>query len=373
MKLLSSPFSTCSLILLMEALIVAGALLIDQLFGEAENRFHPVAWMGNFIAYFWNKRPGLVSRGKPKDRGKLKEGAAGGKPSEMGKRIPLFLFGSFISIFGGALFSLPMVLPALIPTLLPALLPRFLSGSGSFPVIPVLIFILCSIILLKPVFSLRKLLEVGEEISQALGEGEIDRARQLTAYHLVSRPTEHLEEEKIAAAVIESLAENMSDSFASPLFWYALAGLPGAWAYRYINTCDAMLGYRHGAYEWGGKFPARLDDLLNFIPARITGAAILLSRPKNIGRGPTSHTSLPALSRYARVTVSPNAGYPIAAAALSLSVRLEKVNHYTVFPEGGSPTAGDIRELIKVLRRSSRLLVPFFVILSAIRSVLFYG
>src|SRR3954467_13894357 len=129
-----------------------------------------------------------------------------------------------------------------------------------------------------------------------------------------------LDEPLLVAASVESVAENMSDSFVAPLFYYALFGLPAAVAYRAVNTLDAMIGYR-GRYEYLGKAAARLDDLLNLIPARLTAGLLLVAgalRKADGGGGPL------ILRRARRATASPNAGWPMATVAGLLSVCLAK-------------------------------------------------
>ena len=117
----------------------------------------------------------------------------------------------------------------------------------------------------------------GETVRRAVEAGELEAARRLVGWHLVSRDTSVLDQSQVAAAAIESLAENANDSIVAPLFFYAVAGLPGALAYRFINTCDAMLGYRDAKREWLGKCSARVDDLANWIPARLTATMIILA------------------------------------------------------------------------------------------------
>jgi adenosylcobinamide-phosphate synthase len=120
------------------------------------------------------------------------------------------------------------------------------------------------------------------------------------------------------------VAENLSDSVVAPLFWYAVAGLPGAIAYRAVNTLDASIGYR-GPYEWLGKASARLDDLLNLVPARLTAALLLVAGALS---GARTRDGVRILLRDGAKTESPNAGRPMAAIAGLLGVELEKVDHY---------------------------------------------
>ena len=139
--------------------------------------------------------------------------------------------------------------------------------------------------------------------------------------YLVSRDTEALTPSDIHKAAIETYAENLSDGVIAPLMYLILFGLPGAFAYKAINTLDSMVGYRNPRYEHFGKAAARLDDIANYIPARITAILILILTPKTL---PTTHYPLPTklLTSHAPKHPSPNAGYPITAMALSLGVKL---------------------------------------------------
>lgn len=115
--------------------------------------------------------------------------------------------------------------------------------------------IIPSALLLWPVFSYRGLLSAAREILTALEAGDLEEARRLTGWHLVSRRVDSLREDEICGCVIESLAENLTDSFTSPLLFFLLLGLPGAWGLRFINTCDALIGYRDPEHLWGGRPP----------------------------------------------------------------------------------------------------------------------
>jgi adenosylcobinamide-phosphate synthase len=129
----------------------------------------------------------------------------------------------------------------------------------------------------KPFFALRMLAEAGRSVRLALEHGDLLAAR-LALQSLVSRERSELTVELVGAAAIESLAENLSDSIVAPLLYYLLFGLPGAALYRLFNTFDSMIGY-HGSYEYLGKAAARLDDVLNILPARITALLIIAFTP----------------------------------------------------------------------------------------------
>src|SRR3954451_9401336 len=129
--------------------------------------------------------------------------------------------------------------------------------------------------LLKSTFAIRELRRAGQRVRVPLAAGDLVMARE-GLRSLVSRDVAALDAALIAAAATESLAENLSDSIVAPFLYYALFGLPGAVAYRAINTLDAMIGYR-GRYEWLGKAAARLDDLANLVPARVTAGLLILA------------------------------------------------------------------------------------------------
>lgn len=131
---------------------------------------------------------------------------------------------------------------------------------------------------------------------------------------IVSRDTREMDRDGVARAAIESAAENLSDGVIAPLFWFLLAGLPGLLVYKIVNTADSMIGYRTPRYAAFGWAAARLDDVLNLIPARLT--ALLIALPQGQWR------ALPAIWRDARRHRSPNAGWPEAAMARALGIAL---------------------------------------------------
>ena len=190
--------------------------------------------------------------------------------------------------------------------------------------------------LLKTAFALRELDRAALRVERDLRADRLDDARDdLRA--LVSRPTRDLDRAHVASAAIESVAENLCDSYVAPLFWYRLGGLPAALAYRVVNTADAMVGYR-GRYEYLGKTAARLDDALNWVPARLAALAIAVAAPLvGAGTAATLRAALPLAGR----TASPNAGLPMAVAAVALGVRLEKPGHY-LLGDGRESNADDI-------------------------------
>jgi adenosylcobinamide-phosphate synthase len=184
-------------------------------------------------------------------------------------------------------------------------------------------YVVVGALLLKSTFSLRGLYQAALRVKELLERGRLGGARAAVK-SLVSRETSRLDGPHLVSATIESVAENTSDSFISPLFFFLLFGIPGAIGYRVVNTIDAMIGY-HGEYEYLGKFAARLDDILNFIPARLSGLLLVVAAFL-LGMGGKKSWRV-MLRDHAR-TESINAGWPMSAAAGALRTRLEKVGYY---------------------------------------------
>ncbi len=193
---------------------------------------------------------------------------------------------------------------------------------------------------LKPMLAWAMLRSEVAAVEVALDES-LDAGRQRLAM-LVSRDTANLNATEVRESAIESLAENLNDSVVAPIFWFVLFGLPGAAVYRFANTADAMWGYRGSRggvnWEWAGKWAARADDVLSWLPARIT--ALLL---KLLSQG----VDLKTLGLEARKTPSPNSGWPMAAMALAIGIRLQKPGVYVLNPSGRPPGPKDTSLALK--------------------------
>lgn len=205
---------------------------------------------------------------------------------------------------------------------------------------------------LKPALSLRPLLAAANDVRAALQRRRVTEARRLLGWHLVSRDTTHLTPSEIAGATIESVAENLSDSIVAPLLAFRAGGLTAAYAYRMLNTADAMLGYRTPDLEWFGKVSARADDVANIVPARI--AALLIACTAAAGGGSSRNAIRLALSD-AHVTSSPNAGWPMAAMAGALGVCLTKRGHYVLNRRGHDPRPRDIARACRIVAAAAAL------------------
>lgn len=279
--------------------VLGVAASLDLLLGELPDRAHPVAWLGRAASWLDQR---LASSHKG-------QGLTGG-------------------------VALVAVLAA----------PAMLVAGGFSRVtrsLPGITGIIVEALLLKPAFAARALFEHASRVEAALENGDLPAARQAVGLS-VSRDTSDLPPGAVASAAIESLSENASDSIVAPWCWYLAGGLPTAWAYRVVNTLDAMVGYRERGLF--GAPAARLDDVLNYLPARLTGALLALAadRPR---------ATLDGALRDHYATPSPNAGWPMAAAAHALGVRLEKRGHHVLNPDGRTPGAIDIARATSLVQQ----------------------
>lgn len=283
-------------------MIAAGALLlaalIDRVLGEPRNRWHPVAWLGLGIA-------------------------------ALGRRLPAGPAGAAL-LAGSAAWALVVGLVAALAWGLQ----QALAGFPRWAELPLLA------LLLKPALCWSMLRDEVAAVERALGEG-LEAGRARVAW-LCSRDVSRLDAGGVRETAIETLAENLNDSWVAPLFWFCVAGLPGAWAWRAINTLDACWGYRSPRWEWAGKLAARADDLGAWLPARLTA---LLLRPPSLRR----------LRAEAALTPSPNGGWPMAAMALRLGLRLRKPGVYALHAEGRAPTPADTAAALRLAGSAAAL------------------
>jgi len=298
--------------------VLALAVALDLLVGDPPNRWHPVAWIGRLIT--------------------LARGRAPRAPDD------LALYGTFLILIVAGLAAGA------------ALVAQALLGELPGPAAP-----LAQAWLLKCSFSLSGLFAAVEIVRGHLVAGDLDGARRQVAWHLVSRDTTGLDEGAVASAAVESLAENITDGIAAPLCFYVAGALLGgvagglalAWAYRAVNTADAMIGYRRDELEYLGRATARTDDALNYVPARLAAGALVagawLARQSAAG-------AARALRRDGRRPESPNAGLTMAAMAGALGVTLEKRGHYRL-GAGPPPDPAAIDRAMQVARWTGALCV----------------
>jgi adenosylcobinamide-phosphate synthase len=305
-----------------DAALLGLALILDIALGEPPRALHPVVWMGRVI--------GILERmGLPRGRvGALSVGVLAIAVVPLG--------------FGGVAALLMLGLRELGPV-------AYMLGGAMA---------------LKSTFSVRDLGRAATRVRRSL-----DREDQVSAVaglaSLVSRDVGALTPPQMASAAVESVAENAPDSFLAPWLAFALLGVPGAVAYRAVNTLDAMIGY-HGRYEWFGKPSARLDDLLNLLPARLAGLLVAVAGGL---LGLAGARSLRVMWRDHGRTESPNAGWPMSAMAGALGVRLEKVGHYRLGEEFPPPEAGRLGDAVRVIYGVASLGMGLAVALIWVRSL----
>ncbi|MFQ5538246.1 MAG: adenosylcobinamide-phosphate synthase CbiB [Gemmatimonadota bacterium] len=288
--------------------------LMDAVLGEPPLEFHPVRWMGSFLslAERWNGNRALKGwKGRTAGAGWV-------------------LAGTLLATWVGSTLGR-----------------RTGQRNG-------VLSSLLSAAVVKPSFALRGLRTAGARVRRALEAGDLAGARRHLGRDLVSRPTEDLSATEGAGAAIESLAENLSDSVVAPLMYTVAGGSGAAYAYRFANTADAMLGYRTPALADFGWCAARLDDVLNAAPARLTAAVVALLAPTV---GGYANEALAVALTDGRATPSPNAGWPMGAMAGGLGVRLTKRGAYTLNRGGRDPASDDLKRAEVLISRAGALSV----------------
>lgn len=287
-------------------LILAIALGIDLVLGEPPLIIHPVVWMGKVASFLETRNVGQ-------------------------RPVAQFIYGVGMTLFVVGLFAVPAYFVM-----------RCLDELNLAA------YVVVGAILLKPTFSLRELRRAALKIKRFLLKEELDAAR-FELRSLVSRDTQGLPKPMLVSATVESVAEGTCDSFVAPLFYFLLFGVPGAIAYRVVNTLDAMIGY-HGRCEYLGKFVARLDDVLNFIPARLS--ALLLILAAFLLRRGARNSWQTAVNSHSQ-TESPNAGWPMAAMTGALNVQLEKKGHYKLGQTGDILVPSTIDASLKLMQAAA--------------------
>jgi adenosylcobinamide-phosphate synthase len=280
------------------------AIALDNWLGEPPALLHPVVWIGQSIAALERRAPWGAARSERR-------------------------FGFLLAFGLPALWALGL-----------ALLTRAITRRNQ------LVGFVVRAWLLKTTFAVRNLGETVRPVEQALVVGDVAASRSAVAM-LVSRPVATLSQSQVASAAVESIAESIGDGIVGPWLAYALAGLPGAIGYRVANTLDSMIGY-HGRYEHLGRGAARLDDLVNVLPARLAALCVILAARS----GANPREAWRVLCADHRRTESPNAGWPMAAMAGALGVVLEKPGHDQLHRGGWLPATSDLARAMTLARRA---------------------
>ena len=298
------------------------AYVLDLIFGDPQNVIHPVQVIGKIIS----TGEKILLRKKYK-----------------------FLAGAVLNIFTVSITYTLMYL---------------ISKSVKISVF----FMIIEIYLMYTIFSINSLAREGNRVYRILKEGDIERARKDLSY-LVSRDTETMDEKMIIRSTMETISENTVDGIVAPMFYMFLGGMPLAMAYKAINTLDSMVGYKNEKYMDFGKFSAKVDDAVNFIPARITGILIVLA---SMILGYDYKNSLKIFIRDRKNHSSPNSAHSEASVAGALGVQFGgKVSYFG--KEIDKPTIGDktkefeledIRKSIRIMYVTSFLSLVMFSVIS---------
>lgn len=284
------------------AFIFALALIIDLAIGEYPDRIHPTIGIGKIISY-------------------LKQKAKDPNPR--------------IEKANGVLMALVIMFIVALPVLVLLLWLRSFSSIA---------YIIVGAILFKATFAVSGMGQYTKPIAAALKKNDLTGARKWLPY-IVRRDPNTLNERQIISAAVESIAESTTDGITAPFFFFAIFGVPGAFAYRVINTLDSMVGYKNAEYRNIGWFSAKLDTITNYIPARLTAFLIVVSA---LLIGEDWRESWRILQRDKHKTASPNAGYTISAMAGALNIQLEKQGYYTLGDDHGI-TADRIPKALRIM------------------------
>ncbi len=268
-------------------LLVIAAVLLDYYLGEPK-RYHPLVAFGRVVKWVEHKAYPL-NECSAEDFGYLKT----------------LRFKTFYFKMRGTLCVLILVLPAV-------LIAAFFTSTSTFMSIPVVAFGF-DVLILYLAIGANSLFQHARSVGYALNRGDLVASRREVA-KMVSRDTHSLTESEIAKAAVESTLENGNDAIFAAIFWFIVAGAPGVVLYRLANTLDAMWGYRNCRYQHFGWFAARLDDALNWLPARLTALSYSFA-------GDFS-TAIKCWFLQGKLTNSPNAGVVMAAGAGALGVKL---------------------------------------------------
>jgi adenosylcobinamide-phosphate synthase len=318
------------------ALVLLLAAAIDIIFGEPPATVHPVVWMGKLINFLKNKAPKTHRK----------------------------LYGALMA-FGCIFFAV--------------ILGYSVLYIASLPGIPTIIGLLFEAYFLKATFAINCLLSPAREIFKHLEENRLEKVRELLPIY-VSRNTSKLTRTQMSSAVIESVSENYVDGILSPIFYYTLFGgfgLIAAYVFKVISTLDSMVGYKTEPYKELGYFSAKADDVLNWIPARISvifilAAALVVGILQKKQERVNPLNIVKSVLEDGMKTPSPNSGYPMAATAGALRVKLEKPDYYVLGASYPPTEINDIKRVSQLIAIASGFSLAAFAAVIQIAGIYLY-
>ena len=321
--------------MILESIIIIGfAITFDLIFGDPKNRYHPTAWIGNFIG-------SITTRMKNESQNLEKFGG-------------IFIVLIPVSISCIVLFGLEFSID-------------FINAEFW----SVVVSIIFGIILFKMTIAIRGMELHALAVLDSIQKNDLTQARK-TLSMIVKRNTKNLDKNHILSGTLESLSENIVDGITGPMFYFALFGLPGAFAYRIVNTVDSMVGYKTYMFKNLGWFGANCDNILNYIPSRLTGLTMVLGA---MLLGHDWKNCYAIFKRDGKKTDSPNAGYPMAALAGALGTTFEKIEHYSLGNGNQEITSKKVTDAIALMKVTSLLFfgivsIPIILFISLMESIL---
>ena len=322
--------------MILESIVVIGlAILLDLTFGDPKNRYHPTAWIGNLIGI-------ITTRMKNEN----------------------YILEKFGGIF---IVLIPVCISVIVLSSL-----NFSIDLISVESLSILISIISGIVLFKMTIAIKGMEKHALAVLDSIQKNNLDQARTNLSM-IVKRNTKNLDKNHILSGTLESLSENIVDGITGPMFYFAIFGLPGAFVYRIINTVDSMVGYKTQMFKNLGWFGANCDNILNYIPSRLTGLTIVLG---SMLLGYDWKNCYEIFKRDGKKTDSPNAGYPMAAFAGALGTKLEKLEHYSLGTGENEITSKKVKDAITLMKVTSLLFfgivsVPIILFISFVELILF--
>jgi adenosylcobinamide-phosphate synthase len=320
--------------MILESIIIIGvAIILDLIFGDPKNRYHPTAWIGNLV--------GIITTRMKNENNNLEK-----------------LGGIFIVI-------IPISVSCILLTSLELSIDLF-----NIELLSIIFSIIISIILFKLTIAIKGMEIHVLHILDSIQKDDLIQARKNLSM-IVKRNTKDLDKKQILSGTLESLSENIVDGITGPMFYFALFGLPGAFVYRIVNTIDSMVGYKTEMFKNLGWFGANCDNILNYIPSRLTGLTMVLGA---MILGHNWKNCYEIFKRDGKKTDSPNAGYPMAALAGALGTKLEKIEHYSLGVDTQEITSQKVKDAIILMKVTSLLFfgivsTPIILFISLLESI----